>query len=141
LTLSASYGHIAARYLDVGRIANLTLDSHFQRTPRNSLSASIDYDIPVRPGILELRGDYSYRSKEQFQLVAAANDQRAYGLLGARIILRPPDGRWSLALFGTNLTDKRYRTAGRGTLMHIVGFAYSSVGLPRQVGLEFTRDF
>lgn len=141
LTLSAAYGHIDARYRDVGRVANLTLDSRFQRTPRNSLSASIDYEFPVGLGLLELRGDYSYRSKEQFQLAAADNDQRGYGLLGARLTLRPSDRRWTVALFGTNLTDKRYRTAGRGTLMHIAGFAYSSVGLPRQIGLEITTDF
>lgn len=141
LTLSAAYGHIAARYLDVGRVANLTLDSRFQRTPRNSFSASIDYEFPMRLGLLELRGDYSYRSKEQFQLAAADNDQRGYGLFGARLSLRPTDRRWTVALFGTNLTDKRYRTAGRGTLMRIAGFAYSNVGLPRQIGLEIANNF
>jgi iron complex outermembrane receptor protein len=141
LTLSAAYGHIGARYLDIGHVANLTLDSPFQRTPRNSFSASVDYEFSMRLGMLRLRSDYSYRSKEQFQLVAAANDQRAYGLLGARITLRTSDRRRSIAVFGTNLTNKRYRTAGRGTLLEIAGFAYSSVGLPRQVGVQITSDF
>jgi iron complex outermembrane receptor protein len=141
LTLSAAYGHIDARYLDVGHVANLTLDSRFQRTPRNSLTASVNYEIPVRLGLVEIRGDYGYRSKEQFQLVAAANDQQAYGLLGARLSLRSLDERWSIALFGTNLTNERYRTAGRGTLMRLAGFAYSSIGIPRQVGLQVTSNF
>ena len=141
LTLSAAYGHIDARYLDIGHVANLALNTRFQRTPRNSFAGSIDYEIPLTIGLLELRGDYSYRSKEQFQLIAAGNDQAGYGLLGARLTLRSSDRRWSIAIFGTNLTDKRYRTAGRGTLMQIAGFAYSSVGLPRQLGLEFARQF
>jgi iron complex outermembrane receptor protein len=141
LTLGAAYGHIDARYLDIGQVANLTLDSRFQRSPRNSFTVSADYEIPVRIGVLELRGDYSYRSKEQFQLVAAMNDQPAYGLLGARLSLRSRDERWSIALFGTNLTDKRYRTAGRGTLMRLAGFAYSSIGLPRQLGVQVSGRF
>lgn len=136
LTLNAAYGHIAARYLDVGHVPNLTLDSRFQRTPRNSFSASVDYEIPVDFGLIALHGDYSYRSKEQFQLAAALNDQPGYGLLGARITLRSRNERWSVALFGSNLTDKRYRTAGRGTLMRIAGFAYSSIGQPRQWGVQ-----
>ena len=95
--------------------------------------------MPLRSGIVELHGDYSYRSKEQFQIVAAGNDQKGYGLVGARLTYRARDDRWSVALFGTNLTDKRYRTAGRGTLLQQVGFAYSSIGLPRQIGLQVNR--
>jgi len=140
-TLTAAYGHLAPKYLDVGQVRGLTLDSHFQRTPRNSFSGSADYQVPLRSGILELHADYSYRSREQFQLLAASNDQKGYGLLGARIAFRPRDDRWSLALFGTNLTDKHYRTAGRGTLLEQVGFAYSSIGLPRQIGLEMSHRF
>jgi len=141
LTLTAAYGHLAPKYLDVGRVRGLTLASHFQRTPRNSFSGSADYKVPFRSGIVELHADYSYRSREQFQIVAAINDQEAYGLLGARVALRTRDDRWSFALFGTNLSDRRYRTAGRGTLLRRVGFAYSSIGPPRQIGLQVSRRY
>jgi len=141
LKLSAAYGHLNPKYLDVGRVRGLTLDSRFQRTPRHSFSGSVDYEVPLRSGTLEVHGDYSYRSKEQFQIIAAINDQDAYGLLGARLTYRTRDNRWSFALFGTNLTDERYRTAGRGTLINQVGFAYSSIGPPRQVGLQVTKSF
>jgi iron complex outermembrane receptor protein len=96
--------------------------------------------MPLGSGTLELHGDYSYRSKEQFQIIAAINDQEAYGLLGARVTFWTRNDRWSFALFGTNLTDERYRTAGRGTLITQVGFAYSSIGMPRQVGLQVIRN-
>jgi iron complex outermembrane receptor protein len=138
LTLTATYGHLAPKYLDVGRVRGLTLGSRFQRAPRDSFSGSVNYEVPFRSGILELHGDYSYRSKEQFQIFAAINDQKGYGLVGARLSFRPRNDRWSVALFGTNLTDKRYRTAGRGTLIEQAGFAYSSVGMPRQVGVQVT---
>lgn len=141
LTLTAAYGHLDPKYLDVGRVRGLTLDSKFQRTPRHSFSGSVNYEVPLRTGVLELHGDYSYRSKEQFQILAASNDQKGYGLFGARLAFRTSDDRWSFALFSTNLADKRYRTAGRGTLLRQIGFTYSSVGMPRQVGVELTTGF
>jgi iron complex outermembrane receptor protein len=141
LTLTAVYGHLDPKYLDVGRVRGLTLDSDFQRAPHHSFSGSINFERPVAAGILELHGDYSYRSKEQFQILAASNDQNGYGLVGARLGFRTRDNRWSFALFGTNLADKRYRTAGRGTLIRQVGFTYSSVGMPRQIGVELRSAF
>ena len=141
MTLTAAYGHLDPKYLDVGRVRGLTLDSDFQRAPHHSFSGSINYEMPLRSGVLELHGDYSYRSKEQFQILAASNDQKGYGLVGARIAFRARDDRWSIALSGTNLADKRYRTAGRGTLIRQLGFTYSSVGMPRQLALELTSAF
>lgn len=136
LTLNAVYGHLDPRYLDVGRVPGITLASRFQRSPSHSYSASIEYKLHFRWGTFELHGDYAYRSKEQFQIIAALNDQEGYGLLGARITFRTRDDRFSFALFGTNLTDEGYRTAGRGTLINQTGIAYSSIGMPRQVGVQ-----
>lgn len=141
LTLNAVYGHLDPRYLDVGRVPGLTLASRFQRSPSHSFSASIDYKSPFRWGTIELHADYSYRSKEQFQIIAALNDQAAYGLLGVRLTFRTREDRFSVALFGTNLTDQRYRTAGRGTLINQLGIAYSSIGMPRQVGVQVNTRF
>jgi iron complex outermembrane recepter protein len=138
LILTAAYGHLDPKYLDVGRVRGLTLDSRFQRTPRHSFTASANYEMPLRSATLEIHGDYSYRSKEQFQILPAINDQPGYGLLGARLTLRPRNSYWSIALFGANLADVRYRTAGRGTLINQVGFAYSSIGMPRQFGVQIT---
>ena len=141
LTLSAAYGHLDPKYLDVGTVRGLTLASRFQRTPHHSFSGSVHYELPIRPGTIEFHGDYSFRSKEQFQIVAALNDQDGYGLLGARLAFRTRDDSWIFALFGTNLSNERYRTAGRGTLINQAGVAYSSIGLPRQVGAQITKRF
>lgn len=141
LTLSAGYGHLAPKYLDVGNVVGLTPDNRFQRTPRHSFTGSVHYERPVGPGTLELHADYSFRSKEQFQIAPAINDQVGYGLLGARATFRAANDRWTIAVFGTNLADRRYRTAGRGTLINQSGLAYSSVGLPRQLGVQFMSKF
>ncbi len=141
LTLRGAYGHLDPKYLDVGRVPGLTLASRFQRSPSHSLSASVHYEAALGFGMLELHGDYSYRSREQFQITPALNDQEGYGLLGARVTFRARDDRWAVALFGTNLTDKRYRTAGRGTLINQTGIAYSSIGMPRELGVQLTTRF
>ena len=141
LTIGAAFGHLEPKYLDVGRVLGLTLDTKFQRSPRNTLATWAQYEMPVRSGSLELHGDFGYRSKEQFQIFPAVNDQPGYGLFGARVTYRAAEDRWSAALFGTNLADRRYRTAGRGTLLDVAGFAYSSVGIPRQVGVQLTTRF
>ena len=140
LTASLAYGYLAPRYLDVGRVPGLTLDSDFQRTPRHSVTSSFDYSVPAGEGSLTLHGDYSYRSREQFQLVASPFDQPGYGLLGVRLTFRDTAKGWSVALFGTNLTDERYRGAGRDAL-NDVGFANSLTGMPRQIGVELRAGF
>ncbi|MEO7133298.1 MAG: TonB-dependent receptor, partial [Vicinamibacterales bacterium] len=141
LTVTAAYGHLKPTYLDVGNVLDLTLHSRFQRTPRNSFTASLNYAAALPVGTLEGQIDYSFRSKEQFQILAAINDQAAYALIGARVTFRAPRDRWNVSLFSTNLADRRYRTAGRGTLVEHAGFAYSSIGLPRQVGIELSTAF
>lgn len=140
LTANLAYGHLDPRYLDVGRVPNLTLDTPFQRTPRHSFTGSLGYSIPLGDRRLTLHGDYGYRSREQFQLLASPFDQPGYGLFGARVTLRDASERWSIALFGTNLTDERYRAAGRDALVD-VGVANSLIGLPRQIGVEFKMGF
>lgn len=141
LTLSAAYGHLAPRYIDVAGASGITTQSRFQRSPSHSISTSVSYLRPVGAGRLEFQADYNYRSKEQFQTAPALNDQHGYGLLGARITYRAPHDRWALALFGTNLSDQRYRTAGRGTTLAASGIAFSSIGLPRQIGLQLSTGY
>ena len=140
LTAGLAYGHLDPRYLAVDRVPNLTLDTTFQRTPRHSFTGSLEYTMPLGERSLTLHGDYSYRSREQFQLLPSEFDEPGYGLLGARLTLRHPRDHWSVALFGTNLTDERYRAAGRDG-RRSVGSAQSVIGLPRQVGLEVKAGF
>ena len=133
LNLRAAYGHIDGRYLEVSGVPGLTLDSDFQRTPRHSFAASLSYTAPLRDGSLSLNVNFTYRSKEQFQITAFAYDQPAYGLTSARLAWRPTNDRWSIALFGTNLTGRHYRVAGRGNA--------TILGAPRQFGVQLETKF
>jgi iron complex outermembrane receptor protein len=137
LAARLAFGHLHARYLDVGRVPGLTRATRLQRTPSDSLAAAADYVVPLRSGALALHVDWTWRSREQFQLTPTPWDQGAYGMWRGRLGLHSQSGL-SIALFGTNLADVRYRTAGRATLLSQTGIAYSSVGLPRQFGVEIT---
>ena len=116
LIATAAYGYLQPKYLDVGTVRGLTLASQFQRTPRHSFSGSLDYEMPLPTGILEFHGDYSYRSREQFQILAASNDQEGYGLFGARIAFRATGDRWTFAL-SIKSCRQTLSHAGRGTLI------------------------
>jgi iron complex outermembrane recepter protein len=97
----------------------------------------------------------AFVSKQYQGLITDANPQTiqpGYALLGARITLRGPDDRWSIALFGNNLTDKRYSV---GNFYQILDAAFglrngvfpgsSAVRVnradPRSYGLSATTSF
>jgi iron complex outermembrane recepter protein len=133
-----SYGLVDADYLDVGGAADISTSSRFQRTPGHSWSGTIDYRHELEFGTLSLNANYSGRAREQFQTTPSPYDQAAYGLLGARVNFAFGDPGWSVELFGTNLTDKRYRAAGRFNSIDQTGFAVSSMGPPREFGVRVT---
>jgi iron complex outermembrane receptor protein len=83
------------------------------RSPDFQTSALADVRVPVGAsgGHVTLRGEYSYQTKIFFD---GANTngpgayQPRYGLLNGRIGYEGDDGRWSIALFAKNLTNKKY---------------------------------
>lgn len=141
LTLGLNYGHMSPHYVDVGTALDVTLASNFQRTPHDTFSVLVDFDSAAPWGKFGVHADYAFRSAEQFQIVASPWDQRAFGLVGAQINFSDHHDRWSLRLFGTNLMNKGYRTAGRASLLSQIGVAYSTVGRPREIGLEVDQKF
>lgn len=67
-------------------------------------------------------------------------EQAGYNLVGARFGIRGPGGKWEVAAFGQNLTNKYYRTVVfAGTLQP--GGYQAYVGEPRSGGLEAKMRF
>lgn len=118
LTLSGSLGYIDAKYLSyITNVASVPTQvapfRKVQNTPAWSGSASIDWSMPVGEGTLNLGAGMSFKSKTyQFEIANPYLDQPAYQLFDASIVYRAPDRRWSIGVYGKNLTDKRYRTSG-----------------------------
>jgi iron complex outermembrane receptor protein len=63
-------------------------------------------DLAVTPSV-SYRGDYS-----QFEFPNPILDQKAYSLVDLSIVWTDPSDRFTLGLYGKNLTDEAYRVGG-----------------------------
>lgn len=104
LGLSGSYTDATAD----GPIVNLGATSGDRAPffPRNIVTASADYDIPLPQGKIEISTDYTYRSRAFTDFSPTAFD---YTVIPSSVLLNGSIGyvtdRWSLSVFGTNLTN------------------------------------
>ena len=125
LTLSAAYTH--ARYQSfsnaIGFQQNLTPTSPsygqfgvfnvnadgfpVQRTPNFATSVGANYGINVAGGRLVLNANLFYSSKFYFDSVQQL-PQDSYSLLNLRGTWTDGSGRYSVSLFGTNVTGEKY---------------------------------
>ena len=93
-------------------------------------------DLAVTPSV-SYRGDYS-----QFEFPNPILDQKAYALVDLSIVWTDPGDRYTLGLYGKNLTDEEYRVGGYnfpGALFNnsIIGY----YGPPRTVTASLKVSF
>jgi len=163
LTLSGSLGYIDAKYLSyITNVASTPTEvapyRHVQNTPAWSGSANLDYTMALGEGSLSLGTGLSFKSKTyQFEVANPYLDQPAYQTWDASLVYHSAAKRWSLGLYGKNLTDVRYRTSGytymaanptTGVLATPLvstlgreGILTTFYGNPRQVYLTATLNF
>ncbi|MBS0365699.1 MAG: TonB-dependent receptor [Proteobacteria bacterium] len=113
----------------------------FYQTPRLQGDVAASYQFPTAAGDVLLRADYAWQSAVQFNVINDFNFQGAYGTANARVALASPVQSWELALYATNLTDRRYAYTG-GTLGAPLSpsptIAWQIPGARRLVGVEGT---
>ena len=130
LTLNGSVGYIDAKYqsyiTNIGGVpTQVAAFRHVQNTPAWSGAASATYGVDLGEGKVDFTAGMSFKSKTyQFEIANPYLDQPAYQLLDASIVYHAPGGRWSLGVFGKNLTDERTKTSGY-TFM-----AFKTTGIP-----------
>ena len=118
ITLNGSLGYIDAQYrtyitLISGAPTDVAAHRKVQNTPAWTGNASASYTLPIPSGDLDLSGGVSFKSTTyQFELPNPYLDQPAYALLDASLVYHDASGRWTLGIYGKNLTDKRYKTSG-----------------------------
>ncbi|HKR24349.1 MAG TPA: TonB-dependent receptor, partial [Allosphingosinicella sp.] len=115
LSFAWSLGYLNADYREFidARGIDVADRRAIQNTPEWTLSGTLNYGMPVGPGMLNFITTLSYRSgSQQFELRTPMLDQPGFALWDANIIWRSDDDRWTIGLHGRNLTDKRYITAG-----------------------------
>lgn len=118
LTLLTALGYIDADYKEYvsnigGRPTDVSDFREVQNTPKWTASGTLAYATPIGDGDLSFGTTLSYRSKTyQFEIPNPYIDQKGFAMLDASVVYTAPDDRWSIGLFGKNLTDKEYKTSG-----------------------------
>jgi len=146
LELEASVGYLNYDRVDPGRsgLCRTLPDGSKCPAPRApewtaALGATYDWSLG-NGGRLSLRGDATYTSKLFFGTDPIHGFQDPLTLLDARLTWLSPDAAWSIALWGTNLTDEVYFN-GMLSLVTVLGREQGNVAPPRQWGLGFKRSF
>ncbi len=142
LLLTAGVGYTDAKYTKLDEGLPITLDTRFVKTPKWSTTLSAQYSVPLSGGA-EIVGqvDWAYKSKiNHDQLNSLVGLQEAYSLLNARLTYASTDDKWSVSLFGTNLTDERYIMAATD-LSDTLAFGEVQWARPREWGLNFRYNF
>lgn len=143
LTVYANVGFTDDEYTKIDpRAVGVDLDDRLPVTPRWSLASGVNYEIDLaESGKVDLRGDVSYRSSVWY---GATNQplerQKGFALLNVRATYTDPQDRYTLSVFGVNVTDKRYYSNVqdvRGAL----GVAFAQVSPPAEWGVELGFKF
>ncbi len=131
-------GYLDAEYTSLNPGATVTLDTKLVKTPKWTASLLADYEWSLGDsGSLTISGNLSYRSSHFNEVTnLPILEQEAYTLLGANVTYLSASERWSIILFGTNLSDERYMTNGLGALDSF-GTVDATYGRPREWGLSF----
>jgi iron complex outermembrane receptor protein len=140
------------KFLATGPGGPNTLDlsqSDFQQISKVTYGISPSYTLPVEFGEIHFQLDYVYQSRQNLQpALAFPRDQelpvpgmiqKGYGLLNGRVAARVGEDT-EIAVWGKNITDKRYFTGGLN-LAGSLGFANATVGNPRTFGIQISHNF
>jgi iron complex outermembrane receptor protein len=101
-------GPIAATVVDAGGLA-------MQRAPDFTATAGARYTVDLAGGRLALSGTF-YHSSEVFFDTAAEVSQKAYNTLGLRAEWTDPSDRYTVAIYGDNVTGTRYLTQAEASV-------------------------
>ena len=143
LTLTASYAYLDAKFqkiIDPLTHADITSRFAFVEAPRHTLTLGAEYRLPETPiGQLTANVDYFMQSRKSTATAEPAYLIGRYGLLNARVTLSDIPigfGKWRLAGFVKNVTDKEYYVAHFNA-----GLPGAFFGEPRTYGLELTFEY
>ena len=131
-TLSGAVGYMDAKYTSIDPLAQATTGPVLPKTPRLKASLSPDVHTTLTNGAtLRLGVDYIHTS-EIFNDVqnTALLARPKVDIFNASAAVISPDGKVTLTLGGTNLSDKRYITTGQPQVAG--GVVYGTYNAPRE---------
>jgi iron complex outermembrane recepter protein len=110
-------------------------------SPEFTVAVGGEYAIDSSVGTFTPRVDYRFQSRTFFTAFNLPLEQQApYGLLAARLTFVDKSERFSLAVYGDNLTDSKYFTFGQNALQ-AQGVAYNYIGRPQEFGVTLGVRF
>jgi iron complex outermembrane receptor protein len=111
-------------------------------SPEWTVSVGAQYEADLGSlGTLTPRIDYRYQTEVFFTAFnLPLENQDAYELLSARLTWRAPNERFSIAVFGENITDEEYFTFGQNALL-TQGVAYAYLGRPAEYGVTLSLEY
>jgi iron complex outermembrane receptor protein len=140
-TISGNFAYLDAEYTKfISRGVDISNEQELTNAPPFQAGLTLQYVWDVFGGELTGRATGSYQGK-----VVPTTDlsnviaQNAYTLFGAGLIWRSSDSPWTVALQGSNITDREYRTTGYN--IPALGILTGFYGPPRQVALTVGYDF
>jgi iron complex outermembrane receptor protein len=140
-TVGASIGLLSTKYTSFPNAGGPGVDYSGQEvpdTPRFTAAINFDYNIPMPSlgGRFDVFADFSHRDAT-FQGVGLPEGS-SRDLINMRLAFSPDNAKWSVSLWGRNLTDKDYVIAsGRDFL----GNNFVTRGVPRMYGVEAKYSF
>ncbi|MCZ4264065.1 TonB-dependent receptor [Erythrobacter sp. G21629-S1] len=142
----------AFAYLDAGytRVADgffgvpiVPIDQPLSRAPEFKASVGANYVIPLETnGEISINADYNWVDDQASTARANAVTLPSVGLLNARLQYTDPSSRFTVALFGTNLTNEYVLVGGtRFGTEGTVATDVADLGRPREIGIELRFNF
>jgi len=122
---------------------NVADQREVQNTPEFMAYAGLTYMVPLSSGNLALNGNWSHKSSiVQFETPVPEIDQDAYSLFNASIVWTSEDGKYRFGVYGRNLFDKQYKTAGYNfPTLGLENNITTFFGPPRTVTATFELSF
>ena len=145
LDVNVAAGYLDAKYTELDpQLATLnpplTLDKKLVKAPDWTLSTGHAVSLRRGGGQITMRGDWSYKSKVYHDVFNDARlAQEAFDIFNAYAAFITSDRHWEIAVFGTNLSDERYRFSGNSSVGF--GLAESTFSPPREWGATLRYRF
>jgi iron complex outermembrane receptor protein len=125
-------------------VPDVTTDTLLPHAPKQKFSAGGRYSYPLaNASKLTASLDYTWTATQRSAVIIYGNvDMPSYGLVNARLQYDAPGGHWSLAAYGTNLTNKFYVIGGVDFAAgYTGGVGELDPGRPREYGAEIRVNF
>jgi iron complex outermembrane receptor protein len=137
--VAAAPSDMACGAIGPGSLTQTTTDAsglHMQRAPSFTGNLGANYGLDVAGGRLTLSGNLYYSSSLYFD-PSQQFKQKAYEVLSLRAAWLDPSERYTVAVFGDNVTDNRYQSQ---VLFNTLGIG-SVWSAPATYGVEVSAKF